>query len=200
MNGSFTYVIGDKLYINLTNRCSNACSFCIRSGRQGMEGETLWLTEEPSAADVIALLGSAENYSEAVFCGFGEPTYKLAEIAEIGAFLKAKGVRVRLNTNGHASLIHGSRAVEVIAAAVDVVSISLNAPTAEKYQAVCFSEFGDEGFYGMLRFAADIAAAGVKTVLTVVDTIPREDIEECRKLVESEVPGAEFRVRNYDGG
>ena len=197
MKDNYTYVIENKLYLNLTNRCSNACTFCIRNGREGMGSTGLWLKSEPTSADVIKLITDIKQYQEAVFCGFGEPLYRLQEVIEIGQYIKSQGVPVRINTNGQANLIHGYDVVPKLVDSLDIVSISLNAPTAEKYQAVCNSEFGDEGFYAMLDFANHSVTAGFRTILTVVDTIPKEDIEACEKLVKEQVKGAEFRVRNY---
>ena len=35
MKDQYVYVIGNKLYVNLTNRCSNACDFCVRNYDSG---------------------------------------------------------------------------------------------------------------------------------------------------------------------
>ena len=33
-NNTVVYTLNQKAYINLTNRCSNRCDFCIRNGRE----------------------------------------------------------------------------------------------------------------------------------------------------------------------
>ena len=192
---TFVYKFGGKLYINLTNRCTNSCVFCIRERARGVSGDDLWLEREPSAAEVTAALKEMkfENYGEVVFCGFGEPIIKLAEILEIGKFLKSRGKQVRLNTNGHGNLIHGRDITGELSKAVDAVSISLNAATAKEYQELCNSEYGEKGFEAMLEFARLCVPKFKKTVLSVVDTIGSAEIERCRKVCES--TGAEFRVR-----
>ena len=49
-NTVFTYKVGRGVYINLTNRCTNRCDFCIRQNGDGVYGsDTLWLEREPSA-------------------------------------------------------------------------------------------------------------------------------------------------------
>ena len=189
------YELENKLYINLTNRCTNACVFCVRNGNQGVGRHNLWLEKEPSAAEVIDALKKArfEKYGEIVFCGFGEPTYKLDEIIEIGGFIKKNKKRARLNTNGHGNLIHGRDITAGLAKAIDTVSISLNAPTAAGYQKICNSEYGLTAFDAMLEFARLCVPKFKKTVLSVVDTIGKAEIERCRKVCAG--VGAEFRVR-----
>ena len=208
---TYVYEFESKLYINLTNRCTNACVFCVRNGNQGVGRHNLWLDKEPTAAEVIEDLKRMRfwEYDEVVFCGFGEPTFKLDEILEIGQFLKriplnggvpgifpqgsAKGGVVRLNTNGHGNLIHGRDITGELARAVDAVSISLNASTAKGHQEICNSEYGEKAFDAMLEFTRLCVPKFKRTVLSVVDTIGKDEIERCRKVCET--TGAEFRVR-----
>ncbi|NLN41416.1 MAG: radical SAM protein [Clostridiales bacterium] len=193
---NYVYKLGDALYINLTNQCTNACDFCIRKGSQGMGEYKLWLKTEPTAQQVIEQLGDVKKYSEVVFCGFGEPTIKLNELIEIAKKVKANGVKVRVNTNGHANLYHGRNVVPELAGLVDVMSISLNAPTAEEYQKICRSRYGLEAFDGMLDFARKCVGVIPEVVLSVVDVLPPEDIEKCRKIAKQ--VGAKFRVREKE--
>ncbi len=194
---TLTYVYGNKIYINLTNRCSNSCDFCIRNNNDGVADYYLWLTREPTAAEVEKDLMQYDfsKYSQAVFCGFGEPLYAIDVMIEVGVWLKAKGVETRVNTNGQARFICGEDAAQKLKNAIDVVSISLNASDAEKYNKVCHCVFGDDGFYEMLKFAVDCKEQGIRTVFTVVDVIGADEVEKCRKIAES--IGVEFRVRAY---
>ena len=194
---TYVYKYGNNLYINLTNRCSNACTFCERNKSEGIGGNSLWLEKEPAAEEVIAALKEQrfEDYDEVVFCGFGEPTYKLDELIEIGKFLKQNGKYVRLNTNGQGSLINGRDITGELAAAVDAVSISLNAPTAKEYQEVCQSVYGEKAFGAMLEFAQLCVPKLKRTVLSAVDLIGAVKIEECRAVCKR--AGAEFLVRKH---
>ena len=195
MSNTFVYKFADKLYINLTNKCSNACVFCVRNNASGVGQNDLWLDKEPTAAQVIAALKQMrfKEYAEVVFCGFGEPTYKLDQIIEVGKFLKKNGKTVRLNTNGQGNLIHGRDITPQLSKAVDIVSISLNASTAKGYQEICNSEYGEKAFDAMLEFTRLCVPKFKKTVLSVVDSIGEYEIERCRKVCET--TGAEFRVR-----
>lgn len=190
---TYVYRLKDALYINLTNQCTNACDFCIRIGSEGMEDYKLWLKSEPTAQQVIDQMGDVRQYSEVVFCGFGEPTMKLEELKEIAKKVKEDGVKVRINTNGHANLYHGRNVVPELAGLIDVMSISLNAPTAEEYDKICRSRYGLKAFDGMLDFARECVGVIPEVILSVVDVISPEDIEKCRAIAEQ--VGAKFRVR-----
>lgn len=199
-NGSImqniVYEYGDSLYINLTNRCSNDCTFCIRNFRDGVGDDRLWLEHEPTADEVIAALGEKDlsKYGQVVFCGFGEPTCAFGVLLEVAKYLKGKGVVTRINTNGQSDLYNGTDdSARRLAPYIDSVSISLNASTAEKYDEVCRCAFGKQGFYAMLDFARDCVREGIDTVMSVVDCIGAEEIEACRKVAES--VGARLRVR-----
>ena len=190
------YKLYDALYINLTNRCTNACNFCIRDGREGMGDYNLWLDKEPTAEEVIKEIGDPTQYSEIVFCGFGEPMIKLDELIEIAKEVKKRGGKVRINTNGHANIYHGENVVPKLKGIVDVISISLNAPTAEQYQEICRSRYGLKAFDAMLDFARECVGTIPEVVMSVVDVLSPEDIEKCRKIAED--IGATFRLRHKE--
>lgn len=194
---TITYVYGDKIYLNLTNKCSNNCEFCIRRNNDGLLDYYLWLDKEPTADEVIADLEKYEldKYDEAVFCGFGEPLYAIDVLIETADWLKAHGVKTRLNTNGQAGLISGPDTALKLKGRIDTVSISLNASDAEKYQKICHCKFNEEGFFEMLRFAVQCKKEGIRTVLSVVDVIGEEEVEKCRKVAKN--IGVDFRVRTY---
>lgn len=206
-----TYELGSKLYINLTNRCSNSCDFCLRTAKAnsftheewqsdrdlgGVESE-LWLDREPSVEEIIESLESRNlyTYEEIVFCGFGEPTERIDECIEVAKWLKTKNLKVRLNTNGQANLIHGRDVTPQMEGLFDVVSISLNNKNAKEYQQVCHSEFGEKAFDELISFGAKCVKLGMEVVFSVVDLLPDEDIEQCGKIAERN--GAKLRVREY---
>lgn len=196
MTNNYVYEFGDSLYLNITNRCPNKCEFCIRNIKNGVAGNDLWLLKEPTYQELIddLALYPLSKYKEIVFCGFGEPLCNLSLLSQIGPYLKRKGLKTRINTNGLGNLINNRQDVaHLISSYVDCVSISLNASTAETYQEICRSKYGEQAFYAMLQFAKDCVDEGIDTTMSVVDFIGEEEIEACRNLVAS--TGAKFRVR-----
>ncbi len=195
MTENFAYRYGDNVYVNLTNKCSNACDFCIRNNGDGIgDSGDLWLSREPNAAEVIGMIKSLGDYNELVFCGYGEPTYKVDVMVEVAAFAHNSGRKTRLNTNGQGNLINGYDIVPKLKGAIDIMSVSLNSHTAEGYNEICHSVYGEGGFTAMLDFARECVNAGIDTVLSVVDACG-VNVEACRKVADS--VGARLKVREY---
>ena len=197
MANNYVYILDGRAYVNLTNKCSNACTFCIRNTGDGVKGTPLWLDSEPTTGDVMAAFDGLKDKlksDEVVFCGFGEPTDALGVLTECAKRLKAMGYRLRLNTNGLGSADNG-RDITKELKIFDTVSVSLNQCDGEKYAAVTRSKYGEQAFSHMLEFAAACKAAGINTVFTVVDTIGERDIEKSKALAND--MGIALRVRNY---
>lgn len=193
MKDTYTYQIGENLYINLTNRCSNACTFCVRNGKEEYEGHALWLKGgEPTVEQVTAEIGDPKRYQEIVFCGFGEPTYRLEALLKICKYVHQNGGKTRLNTNGHGSAIQKRDIAPLLKGALDGINISLNAPTEDEYDRVCLPKI--ESAYGeMLDFARACKREGINCWFSVVDCIGKEQVQACRKVAES--VGIPLRIR-----
>ena len=196
-----TYIVEDKLYVNITNRCSNRCDFCIRNNGDGAYGsDSLWLEREPTVDEIISsiLIHNLEEFPELVFCGYGEPTYRLYDM--ISVIKKVREVypkiKVRLNTNGHSDLINGKNTAPDYEGVFDIISISLNTPNAEKYQQICHSVYGAKSFESMLKFAENVNNYVQKVQFSVVkETLSADELEECKRI--SEKAGVTLRVRDY---
>ncbi len=199
MKADILYRFHNGLYVNMTNKCPCACTFCIRqNGDTVGESDSLWLKKDPTVAEVIADFEATDlsQYSEIVFCGYGEPLVRLDAVLEVCRYLRGKTtLPLRLNTNGLADLIHKKRTAPLLEGLFDTVSVSLNAPTAEKYCAVTRPSFGEAAFDAMLAFTRDVKNFVPHVVMSVVDVIPQEDIDACRKVAEE--IGVELRVREY---
>jgi len=195
------YALGDALYLNLTSACTLACVFCpkIRDGEFTVGGYDLRLERAPSADEVwsAAVAAGLEGRSEVVFTGFGEPTRRLAVLLDVTRRLKAAGVRrVRVDTDGLASLREGRDVVpELAAAGVDAVSVSLNAADAATYARVCPSRHGERAFEACRAFIR-AAARALPDVAASCVALPELREAECRRLAEE--LGARFRWRPYD--
>ncbi|MEG2084687.1 MAG: TatD family nuclease-associated radical SAM protein [Clostridia bacterium] len=194
-NNNYAYPIGEKLYLNLTNKCSNNCEFCIRNHTDNMNDYYLWLDKEPTSQEVISAIEKfgVENYKEVVFCGFGEPTCALDVLLEVGVYLKQKGIATRMNTNGQANIYWGKNVVPQLAKVVDTINVSLNETDAKKYDEVCHSVYGLEAFQIMLDFAVECKKYCKKVVFSVVDCIGEQEIAKAQKIADSyDIP---LRVR-----
>nr|WP_041585059.1 TatD family nuclease-associated radical SAM protein [Syntrophus aciditrophicus] len=184
-----------NLYLNITNRCSARCIFCIRNFSDGVYGYRLRLSREPSEEEILRELEhfDLKKYGEIVFTGFGEPTCRLDTVLRITEWLHKRGIPVRLDTNGHAALMYPGRDVvaELKAAGLDAVSVSLNAESEEKYNRLCRPAF--EGSYpALLEFTRKAVMAGLRTRMTVVEQ-PGINIGECERIATG--LGAAFKVR-----
>lgn len=201
MAKQYVYEIDGKLYVNLTNKCSNACDFCVRNydkdrkNLHGYEGYDLWLDKEPSAQEVIDALNQYDltKYTELVFCGYGEPTYRFDVLEEVAEYAHKKDMRTRINTNGQGNAILGKDITARMCACIDTIGISLNQVTARKYDEVCHSIYGEKAFDIMLDFAKKCIEKGGNVVFSVVDCIGKEDVAKAAEIAEQ--TGAKLKVR-----
>lgn len=196
---AYSYKYGNNIYINLTNKCSNNCEFCIRINDNFAEMDTnLWLDHEPTVQEVIDSISKSDMSlaNEVVFCGYGEPTYRINELVELGKYFKGLNKITRLNTNGQGNLIHNKDITPMFEGAIDIINISLNEVTAEKYQNICHSIYGETAFFELQDFAKKCKQYVPKVILSVVDVIPAQEIEEGRKIAEK--LGVEYRVRAFE--
>ena len=196
---TYLYTLDGNLYVNLTNKCSNACEFCVRNERTSYYGNYLWLNHgDPTAEKVISVangMGDLSRFKEAVFCGFGEPTYKVEEMLALCDYFHSKGLKTRLNTNGQGNLINKRDIIPELKGKLDKISISLNASSAEKYKKICRSQYGENGFTAMVDFAKQCKRSGLDVAFSVVDSIGEEEIELCKYLAASvSVP---LKIRKY---
>lgn len=186
------YKIDNNVYINLTNKCSNNCSFCVRTTSNAYEQYDLWLDKEPETKEVIEALNEYMGYENFVFCGYGEPLYRLETLMEVAEYLKRNNKKVRLNTNGQAKLIKGEGVASKLVGKIDEVSISLNAGNAKAYNDICDCQFGEEGFNALIEFASECKNLGITTKFTVVKA---EGVDVDEAIAIAKQIGIPLRVR-----
>jgi TatD DNase family protein len=190
----FTYKLGNSLYLNLTIRCDADCIFCDRKGEAVIKGYNLNIEHEPTVEEVIHEIGDPAVYEEIVFCGYGEPTIRFAEVKEIGAWVKSHGGNVRLNTDGHGSIINKRNIAPELSGVVDTVSISMNSVDPSQYGELMRID-GEKNHAAMIEFARE-AKKYVRDVVMTVVGMNKVDSEAARKFVEETI-GVKFRVRQY---
>jgi TatD DNase family protein len=193
--GKITYPIRNSLYLNVTNRCTSACTFCVRYFTDFVKGHNLRLKDEPTAEELIKEIGDPKKYDEIVFCGYGEPTLRLDVIKAVATEVKKKGGKVRIDTNGHGNLIHKRNILPELVGLVDAVSVSLNAQNAELYEKISQPKFG-AGTYDAVKEFIREAKKYIPDVIATVVTVPGVDVEACRKIA-GELD-AKLRVREYN--
>jgi TatD DNase family protein len=193
-SSKIAYEIRDSLYLNITNRCTNNCYFCIRNETNFVKGHNLMMEKEPSAEEILKAVGDPAKYREIVFCGYGEPTIRLDVVKAVAKELKARGAKVRLVTNGHGDLINSRPIAGELSGLIDRVSVSMNADTEEKYDEMCAPKFGRRSFKHVIDFIKDCAAQKIDTEVTCLD-LEGVDIKKCEELARG--AGAKFRLRRY---
>jgi len=194
VKGEIAYRIRDSLYLNITNRCTNRCGFCVKFRTSFVKGHNLRLEEEPTAQQLIRAIKDPKEYKEIVFCGIGEPLLRLDIVKEVSAWVRDNGGKVRVNTNGHGNLIHGRNILPELKGLVDSFSISLDAEDEGKYIKVCRPEI-DNAFEGVISFIKEAKNITPDVRVTVV-SVPQIDIEKCRAVAQG--LGVEFIVRKFD--
>lgn len=192
--GEIAYRIRDSLYLNVTSRCTNSCGFCVRFNTSYVKGHNLKLDKEPAAEELIEAIGEPGRYKEIVFCGLGEPLLRLDVVKEVSRWVKQKGGKVRINTNGHGNLIHKRNIIPELGGIVDSLSISLDAEDSVKYEQVCKPAFAD-AFDGVITFIKEAKKIIPEVTVSVV-AIPEIDIDKCRAIAEE--LGVELRVREFN--
>ncbi len=198
---NLVYRLEGKIYINLTNKCTNNCVFCIRAIKDDVVGADLFLkTEDFTAQDVIDQLKKFEDKmsDEIVFCGYGEPIIKLDVLKEVAKYIKTnyKNVKIRINTNGQGNLIHKRDIVPELKPLIDRISISLNGENEEEYERI--SKPNLKNTYSAVKdFIKECAEAGIETTATVVSGYKgyEVNVKKCEEITKS--LGAKFRERPW---
>ena len=197
---TITYSAESAIYVNITNRCPCACTFCLRHNKDHVfNSDSLWLDREPTVKEICDSIDMWDltKYKEIVFCGYGEPTERLYDLLEVAKYIRSKSnIKIRINTNGLADLIWGESTPCKLAGLIDAVSISLNATNKEDYFKIVQPKFGINSYDAMLKFTKDCTRYVPSVIMTVVDVVTtKEEQERSRAICES--LGAILRVRPY---
>ena len=200
-DNNLVYILDNKIYINLTNMCSNNCEFCLRQQKDDVVGTNMWLSDETyPTQDVIDQLNNhTDKFQKGItFCGYGEPTMKFEVLKKVAQYIKQNypDTYIKVNTNGHGNVINKKDILPELKGLVDEFSISLNAQNEELYNKLSNPKI-ENGYTAMLNFAKESAELGFKTTLSVVSKFKDYDVNltECENI--SKTIGAEFRNREF---
>jgi len=188
------YRIRDSLYLNVTNRCTSKCTFCVKFHTDFVKGHKLRLEHEPTEEELKNAIGDPTEYKEVVFCGYGEPLLRLDAVKSVASWVKGKGGKVRINTNGHGNLIHKRNILPELQGLVDSISISLDAQDEETYNRICRPAFKN-AFNEVVNFIRE-AKKYIPDVTATVVTAEGVDVDECKEITDS--LGVKLRVRRLD--
>lgn len=189
--GEIAYKIRNSLYLNITNRCTNSCSFCVKLYTDFVKGHKLRLSYEPSEEEIKNAIGNPLHYKEVVFCGYGEPLLRFDTVKNISRWIKQKNGFVRINTNGHGNLINGRNILPELQTIVDSISVSLNAHDEETYNRICRPIFKNT-FPEVINFIKESKKYIPDVEATVVE-LEGVDIVRCKEITEG--LGVKLRIR-----
>lgn len=193
------YTYKDNVYLNITNKCPCACTFCIRSQKNAIgSADNLWLEHNPDFEEVKNAIDNFDftGYNEVIFCGYGEPTNAFDLLIKVAQYIKNKmNIKIRVNTNGLGSLINERDISQELCQNVDAVSISLNCSNEEEYNKVVRPKFGIKSYSAMLDFAKNCKKYTDDVMLSVVDVIGEEEIAKCQKIADD--LDIKLRVRKF---
>ena len=195
---SIVYDYFGGLYLNITNKCPNACEFCIRNFTNALgDADSLVLKEDPTIEEVRKELASwdVNSYDEVVFCGYGEPTERLPELLDLARYIKARyGRQIRINTNGLADLIWGRPTAQDLQGVIDAVSVSMNEADAQKYYDLCHPRFGLKSYDAVIKYIEDVREYVPYVAASVVTSaISSESVAAC--YAKAEELGVGFKMR-----
>lgn len=191
-----SYTIGDRLYLNITDRCTLGCRFCPKNnGSHRVHDYDLRLDHRPSEDEIIDAVGDPTAYDEVVFCGFGEPTLRLKVLLAVAAEIRRRGGRVRVNTDGLGSLANKRDILPELGRCVDALSVSLNAQDAHVYERHCRPAL-DGAWDHLLAFLERAPERVPEVTATAIDGLEGVDIPACERLAAR--LGVGFRRRVLD--
>lgn len=198
---NFVYLLYGKIYINLTNLCTNDCVFCIRSIKDDVVGANLFLSDEKlDMQEIFKQLDDIKpnEYQEIVFCGYGEPMLKLDALKEIAQYIRKNypHLKIRINTNGQANLIYKRNVVPELFGLIDSVSVSFNGENEKVYNELSQPKIPN-AYEGMKDFIKECVNNNIETTATIVTGYKhyKVDLDSCKQQIEA--LGASFRERPW---
>ena len=200
-DNNLVYILDGKIYINLTNMCTNDCIFCLRRDKDDVCGQDMWLkSEKITSEDVIEQLNKYEDKiaKGITFCGYGEPTMKFEVLKQVAESVKQNypDTFIKVNTNGHGNVINKKDILPELKGLVDEFSISLNAQNSDLYKELSQPKI-DNAYESMKDFAKKAYENGFKTTLSVVSGYKDYDVDLalCEKIAKD--LHASFRNREW---
>lgn len=182
----------DEMSINITNKCPNACLFCIRDKDEGWGVSNLYLKEDPSLQEIKeetreALEENDEEITKVKICGYGEPLIRLEILPELVKFVRENlpETTIQLTTTGWPvySMEKGlERFRKSSENGIDRIYLSTHAVEEETYDKVV-RPAEDNSFEKVMKFLELSKNMDMEVVCSFVD-IGLLDEEEVKEFAE----------------
>ncbi len=193
---TIAYLIEDRLYLSITDRCTLVCEFCPKTqGTMQVHDYDLTIDRRPEFEKIVTAIGDPSAYEEIVFCGFGEPTLRLKLLLQVAKWIKEQGGKTRINTDGLANLVHKRNVVPEMVGLIDSLSVSMNGQSEEVYNRHCQPQL-QGSFEAMLEFLRMAGEQIPQVTATAIDGLEGVDVGGCAQLAAE--CGVAFKARKLD--
>jgi TatD family-associated radical SAM protein len=203
----------EKLSLNITNACPNACTFCIRDRDLGWGVSNLYIGKDPSVREITQAYDSALKDVEELgielsrikICGYGEPILRFEDLIPISRHIRINSPSnpdIQVTTTGWPYFRHVSqdplRLKELVNAGVSHIYLSMNALGKSQYDKLVrpgIEEIDFEAFEDSLRFGKFAKKEGLDVTLGFIRIGETTD-ERVKEFAEEH--GFKFKVRDYE--
>lgn len=198
-----------SVYINITDKCLNDCLFCIKRDGSMFYGSNLSLNGKyPDHSEIIVSLKEIPEWElvkEIVFCGMGEPLLRYDCVLDVRREireLRKSEISIRVDTAGLWWV--NNKRLDILDY-IDVLSVSLNAENATKYEELCKPKI-DKAYDVLMDFLKNVKNSeethkktgrhSPQIRLSIVDTSEEEFIPTSGRqgYVEGTFPVADFEA------
>ncbi len=171
-------------YLNITNRCTLECDHCPKhQGNWICHGHDLQLHREPTVSEMLDAVGNPLLWKHVVFSGYGEPTLRLYDMLEVSRRVHGMGGKVRLETDGLASVFFGRDIAPDLEGTIDTLVVAIRAQDNDTYEKICKPKIkrAHEAVIEFVRCAKEYVPNVIITAMADTEGV---DLAACRRLAQ----------------
>ena len=174
--------LNGRRYLNITNQQNLRCDvFAESAGIWNIRDLDLRLRSTPQLEEIEAAIAEEREPRQVVFCGLGEATCRLYVMLNVAKHLQQRDIKVILNTDGLANLIHNRDVTPDLEGNIDEVTVFMFAQDERTYNHYCRPR--RRGAYdAMLDFIRRARQFVPSVVVTAIEGLPGVDIAQCAVL------------------
>ncbi|MEE8482706.1 MAG: TatD family nuclease-associated radical SAM protein [Acidiferrobacterales bacterium] len=177
-----SHIANGDCYLNITNRCTLQCN-CSPKCPDGWRTLTrdIQSYREPSVREMLTAVGDPLKWNHVVFSGHGEPTQRLYELLEVSRQVCNLGGKVRLETDGLASLFFARDVAPDLEDNIDTLVVALKAQDSATYNMICRPTIdrAHDAIVGFIRCAREFVPNVIVTAMVDTEGV---DLEACQRL------------------